>query len=126
MKPGRNVSSKTGQPTKSIAVPTKHVPIINQNRARAKDFPLLAFVPNRKGGETTGYLVEGEQRISKRGKTKGQYITLAKKNGKMLFVLRKRTSHAPDPAVLPSEDDLRAVAVQAIKDLIATLNDLPS
>ncbi len=124
--PGRNISSQTGQPTKSISLPTKHVPIVNQNRQRPKDFPLLAFVLNRKGGDTTGYLVEGEQKLAKRGESKGKYITVAKKGGKMLFVLRKRTSHKANPAVLPSDDELRAVAVQAIKDLLQTFNDLPT
>ncbi len=126
VKPGRNVSSKTGQPTKNIAIPTKHVPIVNQSRPSPSNFPMLAFIPNRKGGDTTGYLVEGEQKLAKHGKRKGQYITVAKKNGEMLFVLRKRTSHKADPAVLPSDDELRAVAVQAIKDLLQTFNDLPT
>ena len=125
VKPGRNVSSKTGQPTKSIAIPTKHVPIVNQSRPSPSNFPMLAFIPNRKGGDTTGYLVEGEQKLAKHGKRKGQYITVAKKNGEMLFVLRKRTTHQADPAVLPSDDELRAVAVQAIKGFPHTRGDDP-
>lgn len=116
--PGRTISSKTGQPTKAIALPTKHVPVINQNRALPKDFPNLAFVPNRKGGDTTGYLVEGEQRIAKRGKRKWQYITVAKKDGNMLFVLRKKTTHQEDPTVLPSDAEFKAVAAQAIRNLL--------
>jgi hypothetical protein len=125
VKPGRNISSKTGQPTKAIALPTKHVPIINQNRARPKDIPMLAFVPNRKGGDTTGYLVEAEMKLRKAGKNKGKYIATAKPKGegKMMYVLRKRTSHEADPAVLPSDEELQAVAVQAIKDLLETFND---
>lgn len=117
--PGRNTSSKTGQATKAISLPTKHVPITNKNRARPKDM-LLAYIPNRKGGDTSGYLVEGEQRTAKKGKRKGQYITVPKPSGRMMYVLRKRTTHAADQAVLPSDDELQAVAVQAIRDLLST------
>lgn len=120
--PGRNISTKTGKPTTSIALPTKHVPIINKNRSRPGDMPLLAFVPNRKGGDTTGYLVEGEKRIAKRGKSKGQYIVVAKKDGNMMYVLRKKTEHQEDPSVLPSDEELKAVAVKAIQDLLETFN----
>jgi hypothetical protein len=123
VKPGRTISSKTGKPTKAVAVPTKYVPIVNQQRSLPKDMPLLAFVPNRKGGDTTGYLVEGEQRLAKKGKSKGKYITVAKKDGKMMFVLRKRTTHEADPSVLPGDEELQDVAMQAIIDLLETYND---
>lgn len=117
---GKNTSSHTGQPTKAIALPTKHVPIINQNRARPADM-LLAYIPNRKGGDTSGYLVEGEERLVKKGKRKGQYITVPKPSGKMMYVLRKRTTHSANPAVLPTDDELQAVAAQAIRELLQTL-----
>lgn len=120
--PGRNISTKTGKPTTSVALPTKHVPIVNQNRTSPGDMPLLAFVPNRKGGDTTGYLVEGEKRIAKRGKSKGKYIVVAKKDGNMMYVLRKKTEHQEDPSVLPSDEELKAVAVKAIQDLLETFN----
>lgn len=123
VKPGRNISSKTGQPTKAIAVPTSYVPITNQNRARPIDMPMLAFVPNRKGGDTTGYLIEGERKLRKEGKNKGKYVTVPKQGGRMMYVLRKRTTHAADASVLPTDAELQAVAVQAIQDLLNTFND---
>lgn len=123
--PGRTNSSKTGKPTKALALPTKYVPIRNQERAIPRDFPLLAFIPNRKGGDTIGYLVEGVAKTAKRGKNKGKNYIAAKSKadgGKLLFVLRSRTRHKPDPSVLPLDTELIATATRAITDYINILN----
>jgi hypothetical protein len=122
--PGKSISSKTGKPTKSIALASKFVPIRNGNRLLPHDFPSLAFIPSRKGGDTTGVLVLAEKKLATRGKNKGRFIDVAipqGRGGKIMFVLRKRTTHTADPTVIPSDKDLSIAAEKFIRRYIDTL-----
>lgn len=99
----------------------------------ASEYPgLLAFIPAttqfgpfRKGGgqDTVGYLVRGVSKTITRGKNKGKsrVVPLPRSDGEMIYVLRRRTYHTPDPNILPTEDALRAAAKDAGEAHLETL-----
>jgi len=102
---------------KNLALPTKNVLLSsgeNEGRKGPREMGLLAFIPNRKSqgvSVTTGYLVEGEQQGTvTRGRRKGQPRIVPKPGGKLLYVLRGWTDHAPDASVLPSVLELHRLA----------------
>lgn len=102
---------------KNLALPTKHVPMSsgeNEGRMGPRDMGMLAFIAARKGVEgTTGYLVEGVEKLITRGKRKGQKRIVPKpmaEGGRMMFVLRGWTDHDPDPGVLPNQQELEKLA----------------
>lgn len=91
----------------------------------ASEYPdKLAFIPAttqfgpfRSGGgqDTIGYLVRGVEKEITRGKNKGQtrIVPLARPAGEMIYVLRRRTYHEPDPNILPDEAAIITTATEA-------------
>ncbi|MEO5914864.1 MAG: hypothetical protein ABIS50_11565 [Luteolibacter sp.] len=102
--PGQSISSFTGEPTKAQAIPTDDVPRQGPENERAspREMGLLAFIPNRKGTGTIGYLVEGEEKEITRGSRKGGKRIVPKPGGDLFFVLRSWTTHLADESVLPT------------------------
>jgi len=122
VRPGKSISSFTGKTTKALAVPTKNVPIKGGRRVRPGRYDgLIAFLSNKRGGDTSGYLVEGEEvtrkRKSKRGDKGSKYIK-PKKGGSLLYTLRKVTRHKADKNILPSNETLMKSGKKAILNLI--------
>jgi len=105
---------------KNLALPTENVPVRDNTRLAPREAGILAFIPNRKGGDTTGYLVEGEMRQTKRGKNKGMERAVPKKGGALMYILRKKTTHQPDPTVLPTLAELTQAASEAAADYISS------
>jgi hypothetical protein len=85
-----------------------------KERARPGEMKDLAFIPNRKFGVsvTRGYLVEGE--------VKGKR-TVPKEGGRLMYVLRAWTDHAPDPGVLPDDETMTAAAAAGAADYLAAV-----
>jgi hypothetical protein len=83
----------------------------------ARDMPGLAFLFARNGKPgTMGYLVEGLPHTVTRGKNKGTATFKPRPGGQMMYVLRKYTTHEPDPEALPpvqkiGEDLLKAAQI---------------
>lgn len=119
---GASISSHTGRPTKNLAIPTPNVPVRNSRRLAPREAGLLAYIPNRSGGATTGYLVEGVEKTVTRGKNKGGTRIVAKVGGVMMFVLRTETTHQADAGVLPTTDELVHGAGQAAEDYVESFN----
>ena len=105
---------------KNLALPTENVPVRDNTRLAPREAGILAFIPNRKGGDTTGYLVEGEMRQTKRGKNKGKERAVPKQGGALMYILRKKTTHQADPTVLPTLEALLQAAGDAAADFIAS------
>jgi hypothetical protein len=109
-------------PRKNLALPTDNVPTTREGRVAPRDAGILAWIPNRKGGPTTGYLVEGIRRLLKSGKNKGKEGIVKKEGGKLMYVLRSWTDHKPDPSVLPTiADFIKAAQDGALQHLETTL-----
>ena len=102
-------------------------PIVGAADARYRQRPgeagALAFVPNRKGGHTIGYLIEGEPKTITRGKNKGKQRMVPKAGGKMLYVLVDEVTQNPDETVLPAQAALEASAKQAAYDYLESVDD---
>ena len=115
---GRTTSSKTGQPTKNLAIPTDDVPLNSGRDARKppRDMGLLAYIPNK--GKPAGLLVQGEAKTITRGPRKGGTRIVATPGGPVLYVLTPSTHHKPDPTVLPDDAILLRTAVEAVQTLI--------
>lgn len=105
-----------GKPTKALAIPTKSVPVSAGVRVRPVNAGLLAFIPAAKGRETVGYLVEGMERIAKRGKNKGKMIVVSKPGGALMYTLRTITRHKEDKGIIPDDKRLKTVMDQAARD----------
>ena len=125
--PGKNKSQagpNKGNPTKALAVPSDAVPVQNGNQISPAFAGRLAFLMNRKGGDTIGYLVEGEERTrtrdTKKGK-KGSKYTAPKKGGDLMYTLRSITRHKPDPNIIPSDEVMATAAGEAIRDYLEGL-----
>lgn len=99
-----------------LAIPTDQVPVQGDERMRPGQFDSLVFIPRRNGAAagTRGYLVEGEKKTTKGGKSK----LVPKPGGKLMFVLREYTDHQPDPAVIPDDSALSLSANSAAEDYI--------
>ena len=113
--PGKGISSFTGEPTKSLAIPTEDVPRSGrEGRKGPREMGILAFLPSKRPG-TVGVLVEGVEVKKKDGGTR----TVRKDGGKLLFVLRSWTDHPEDPTVLPSISDMIRAAMGGAKEFLA-------
>lgn len=98
----------------------------------ASEYPgTLAFIPAtrqfgpfRSGGgqDTVGYLVRGVERTITRGKNKGKSRIVPMPGGEMIYVLRRRTYHRPDPNIIPPTDAIIATAVEAGEAYLESLN----
>lgn len=122
--PGKSVSSKTGKPTKALAIPTEHVPLAGtEGRKGPREVGPLAFLRARAGAAagTIGYLVQGQPKIISGGSRDGMEIMEPLPGGKLMFVLRSWTDHDPDPTVLPSEAELTAAATAGARSYLAAV-----
>lgn len=124
--PGQSISSFTGRPTTSLAIPTDDVPRqgLENEPAAPREMGILAFIPAHNRPGSVGYLVEGEEKEITRGKNKGGRRIVSKKGGKMLFVLRSWTDHEPDTSVLPSLVAMRAAAAQGANEHINSYTEI--
>lgn len=98
VRPGRHKSSKTGNPTKALAIPTTDSALWPADLGK-----MLSFVPLKKKGKAIGLLVEAEQHTIKKGKRKGVQITAPKPGGNVYYLLVSSTTHPADPHVMPSD-----------------------
>jgi hypothetical protein len=127
VKPGKNPAAagpNRGQLTRAIAVPTRAVPIVSGRQQAPAFMGLLAFVRARaRGGDTSGYLVEGVEKTRKhatrRGAAGSKYI-VPKPGGRLLYVLRRITRHTADPAIIPSNEVLSSAAIRSALNYIAS------
>lgn len=116
--PGKSISSYTGKPTRALAIPSSKVPASGGRQIRPGRAGLLAFIRKAAGGETVGFLVEGEKKTSTKGKNKGKPYIVPKPGGSLLYTLRTITRHKGDKDILPSEARLVAAASAAIRDFV--------
>lgn len=100
--PGKRPSSKTGKPTKLLAIPCSKAISEAPNA-----YGMLAFVPVKGRPHLKGLLIPGEAVTIKRGKRKGEQRVAPLKDGKPLFNLVDRTEHDPHPEVIPSPSELK-------------------
>lgn len=101
---------------KNLALPTEHVPVLGgEERARPMEMGILAYIPKRDGGPTTGYFVEGEGITGKRSHKER---IVPKKGGHLLFVLRSWTDHDEDQSVLPAILEMQQAATAAAAAVI--------
>lgn len=87
----------------------------------ASEYPQdLLFIPAgpNADADTGGYLFLKKERARKDGKP-GTVST----PGEMIYVLRKKTTHQPDPNLLPSETAIRERMRVAAKDYFDSLTD---
>lgn len=113
---GGTVSKKTGGPNLSIPVdPSAH-------GVSASLYPRdLLYGQPKKGAspDTVGYLfLRGQQKRKKDGSPAKGY-----ERGDLIYVLRKKTTHPPDPGALPTEADLLKAATNAAGDYLDSLGD---
>lgn len=125
--PGKNPAAagpNKGQPTRAIAVPSSRVPVVSGRQKTPASMGLLAFVRAKtRGGDTTGYLVEGiektRQHATKGGAAGSKYV-VPKPGGALLYTLRRITRHNADPAIIPANSVLSQAAVSAALNYIAS------
>lgn len=118
--PGKSRSSYTGELTRALAIPSAAVPVAGGRQIRPGRAGILAFIRKATGGETVGFLVEGEEIIAKRGKNKGKPYVRPKAVGQLLYTLRTITRHRGDAGILPEEQALADSARAAIASFIAS------
>ena len=111
--PGKSISSWTGELTRTLAVPSDKVPIVDGRQIRPGRAGILHFLRARTRGDTVGFLVEGEEKEIARGKNKGKKGTKAKEGGDLLYTLRTITRHKGDKGILPPQDKVSDAAKQA-------------
>ena len=127
--PGKNPAAagpNKGQLTRAIAVPSRSVPIVSGRQKTPASMGLLAFVRAKtRGGDTTGYLVEGIEKTrksaTKRGAAGSKYV-VPKPGGALLYTLRRITRHIADPAIIPNDFTLSDAAVSAALNYIASFD----
>lgn len=124
---GKGISSKTGKPTRALAIPDEDVPVVGppdgRHRMRPGEWPgLLAFLPT-KSTKSTGVLVEGEEKDITRGKNKGGKRIVPKVGGKLIYVLAESITFQGDESVLPSQGALFSAAAEAAEDYLSSFND---
>jgi hypothetical protein len=103
---------------KHLALPTENVPVRGDERLRPGEIPDLAFIPRAANSApgTFGFLVEGEKNA------KGRLVPKKREDGgKLMFVLRAYTDHAPDPTVIPDDAALTASAAAAGEDYLSAM-----
>jgi hypothetical protein len=124
---GGEVTPKT---RKALSVPAHK----SAHGLNASEYPTpLAFIPAstqfgpfRQGGsqDTVGYLVRGETKTVSRGPNKGKtkVVPLKKgKGGELIYVLRRRTFHKPDPNIIPPDEAILEEATKAAKRYLDSL-----
>jgi hypothetical protein len=120
VRPGVNPAAsgpRKGLPTKALAIPSSSVPVVDGRQLNPAAMGLLAYLSG-KGGDSTGYLVEGEEvkrtRDTAKGK-KGSTYVRAKSSGALLYTLRSITRHKGDDNII-NEDEMGKGAVDALAD----------
>lgn len=103
--PGKRPSSKTGKPTRLLAIPCSKDVGEAPNACGT-----LAFVPVKGHPHLKALLIPGESVTIKRGKRKGEQRIAPIKDSPPLFNLVDRTEHDPHPEVIPSSTELKAAA----------------
>ena len=114
--PGKRPSSKTGNPTKLLSIPTSKAISEAPNA-----YSLLAFVPVKGRPHLKGLLIPGEPVTTKRGKRKGEQRVAPLKDGKPLFNLVDQTEHDPHPEVIPSSAELKDAVRRGSKSYLRAL-----
>lgn len=120
--PGKNPAASgpnKGKPTRALAVPSDSVPVVSGRQLPPARMGLLAFLRRVTGGETVGFLVEGEEKTSKKGK---KYIT-PKPGGDLLYTLRTITRHTGDKGIIPAESILMQAASMAARDWVDSFEE---
>lgn len=115
---GRGTSSHTEQPTRLLALPTA-----KRMEAPGRYKP-LAFVRVSGMPHLKGLLKEGEEKTARRkykGKPAGRAIIVPKKNGEVMFRLVDETEHAPNPRVVPTEEELSETARNEVSRMLRLL-----
>lgn len=118
VRPGVNKAAagpNKGNTTKALAVPSDAVPVSNGRQLSPAFMGPLAFLFGKRGSESVGYLVEGEEKTITRGKNKGKKRIVPKKGGDLMYTLRSITRHKADTGIIP-EDEISSAAVAALSD----------
>lgn len=113
VRPGKTISSYTGELTRALAIPSDRVPVVDGRQIRPGRAGLLAFIRSAVRGETVGYLVEAEEKKITRGKNKGGTRLAPKPGGSLMYTLRTITRHKADKNIIPSNERLIASASEA-------------
>lgn len=114
--PGKRPSSKTGKPTRLLAIPT------SKDITEAPNaYGMLAFVPVKGRSHFKGMLIPGEPVTIKRGKRKGEQRIAPVKDSSPLFNLVDRTEHDPHPEVIPSSSELKDAVRRGSKSYLRAL-----
>lgn len=116
--PGKSISSYTKKLTKALAIPSDKVPVRAGRQIRPGRAGVLAFIRSGRSGETVGFLVEGETRVAKRGKNKGNPYTVPKAGGSLLYTLRTITRHRGDSGIVPTNEAITEAAREAIRGFL--------
>jgi len=119
--PGKNPARsgpRKGQPTKALSVPSDAVPVKSGRQLPPFQMGLLAFLRKATGGETVGFLVEGEEKLITRGANKGKTRIVPKVGGSLLYTLRTITRHPADKNILPDERKMEEAAESATFDWV--------
>lgn len=80
-----------------------------------------AFGPVRRGasrGDFVGFLVRGEDKTITRGPNKGRTRTAPVTGGETIYILMTKTTHAPDPNILPKPETMQAAAADAAAEMM--------
>ena len=107
---GQGLSSKSGRPTKLLAIPAR----AEAYGKTPGEFHDLEFVPT---GNGEGMLVQTFQTQFIRGRRKGDYHT-QKVGGLAMFWLVKQVTQKPDATVLPSSKAMAGAATDAMEDYL--------
>jgi hypothetical protein len=84
-----------------------------------------AFGPVRQGGsrgDFVGFLVRGEDKVVTRGKNKGKTRVAPVKGGETIYILMLKTTHQPDPNILPKTEAMTTAAAEAGAAYLETLS----
>lgn len=107
VRPGKDLSSKTGLPTKLLAIPT------DAHNHDAPGFGTYAFRPAR-GGKVRGVLLPGTPAKITRGPRKGQ-PTVRATSDEAAYLLVTETVHPRNPNIIPANRDLKDAAREAAR-----------
>lgn len=116
--PGKSISSKTGRPTRCLALP-----IDRKNKKEPIFFGNLTWLPIMRG-KVRGLLLPCETATAKRpykDKPAGRTVCRPAKGAKPLYMLVTDTVHRPNPAVMPSEKKLTEAASQAAQQALQAI-----
>lgn len=116
---GRNISSKTGQPTQWLAIPAR----AEAYGKRPGEFGNLKFTRIETGGFA---LVAATGGATRQRKIKGQIraaVLRGAEEGLVMFWLRRSVRQKPDPTVLPTEQAMFTMIHTRLDDFFQALVD---